>query len=93
VLRAIGGFWEKLRGSGAEDEELAIRALRAGIRFQVLPEPHVWHQDHLQSELQKQHVNDNRGLCAQTWRDRQLTVHPDCPPMPAWVAHAESQET
>lgn len=66
VIKKIGGMWEEMKGSGAEDCEFGLRAWRAGVRYQILHDPSVWHMDHPQSSLQIEHLPNNRKLFFQT---------------------------
>ncbi len=43
ILRAIGGFDERLFFTG-EDQEIALRLIRAGMRIRYLPSAKVWHK-------------------------------------------------
>lgn len=74
VVRAVGGFWEAMLGSGHEDCELALRCFRAGVRYQLLRQPWVWHQDHPKQEGQTRHAPANRGRYQQTRDDPEIVV-------------------
>jgi glycosyltransferase involved in cell wall biosynthesis len=74
ILRRIGGFWEAFTGSGCEDCELGLRAFRAGVRYHVLHDPSVYHQDHEQSPLQADNYPNNRRLFYQTRDNRRVIV-------------------
>lgn len=73
-FKAVGGFWEKMRGSGYEDLELAVRAWRVGVRFAIISSPQVYHLDHPQSPLQAEHAQANKVLFRQTLRDKAAVV-------------------
>ncbi len=73
AARAIGGFWEEMKGSGWEDREFALRLQRYGLCFDVLRAPMVSHLDHPQRPSQKDNVTRNRLLFSQT-RDNATIV-------------------
>lgn len=66
TLLHIGGFWEEMAGSGHEDQEIAVRAFRSGLRFLFLPDTVVYHQDHKKCQLQSAHQHRNRVLLYET---------------------------
>lgn len=76
TLLRIGGFWEQMHGSGHEDQEVAVRAFRSGLRFQFLPDTVVYHQDHAKCKLQFAHQQQNRVLLYKTINDRDVVCRP-----------------
>lgn len=72
TLKQVGGFWQEMRGSGFEDQELGLRMFRAGVRFRFLSDIVVYHQDHKQCVHQANHAARNRMLLHQTMRDPSL---------------------
>lgn len=74
AARAVGGFWEEMKGSGFEDREFALRLQRYGLGFDVLRFPQVSHLHHPQRPSQREHASRNRLLFAQTRDDRTIVV-------------------
>jgi glycosyltransferase involved in cell wall biosynthesis len=72
--RAIGGFWEEMKGSGYEDREFALRLQRLGCGFTALRAPMVSHLDHQQRPSQRDNVPVNRCLFSRTVDDHSLIV-------------------
>ena len=77
ILERIGGFWEQMYGSGYEDRDLALRAHRAGVRFEQLPWPPVYHLNHPKCPLQGEHAPHNKKLFERTQGDPRLIAHAD----------------
>lgn len=75
ALKAVGGFWEKFRGAGFEDLELALRLRRLGVRLVAFPAPVVYHQNHPQSDHQTANYAHNKALYGQTRRFKSVVTH------------------
>lgn len=74
LIREIGGFWEEFTVSGCEDCELGLRAFRKGLRFVLMREPCVYHQDHPQDPDQARDYPENRKRYWKTEKDTNLIV-------------------
>lgn len=74
AMKAVGGFWEVMKGCGAEDCEMGLRLHRYGVRYGFMEEPCVYHLDHPQSVLQKTHHPRNQKFLSQTKLDKAVVV-------------------
>lgn len=74
IAKSVGGMWEEMLGSGAEDQEFGLRCFRAGVRYRVLADPTVYHMDHPKCQLQINHIPQNRKLLELTKADPKIVV-------------------
>jgi len=74
IIRGIGGFWEEFTVSGCEDCELGLRAFRRGVRFILLHDPSVWHQNHDPDPDQVRDYDKNRTRYYMTEADTSIVV-------------------
>lgn len=74
IAKQVGGMWEEMLGSGAEDQEFGLRCFRAGVRYRVLADPTVYHMDHPKCQMQINHIPQNRKLLELTKADPKIIV-------------------